>query len=274
MDIWIALEQLQLTPPFSSEQVSSAFRLASRKAHPDRGGSAAAFRKLTEAKNVLLDFAGKSSNLLKKNESNLKGGGPSDWSLPIPTTNFSGAFDKNDEDSTFDFLAHFSLAFDAFQKYPTYDWEPVVTRCTYKCLPFVDRIGLASICRRCKIIHACQENICGSKADCIIRSLVVGAHYSKTKNLAPPHACTIKSCVFEEVHVLRKDERRLYLCTATGTPHLCSLERCKCKINVREEQADLRKGKIIEGTRVVCAATRHHLGEFVPARRKRRKVVQ
>lgn len=54
MDRWQAARELGVPPTASPVEVERAFRVAARLRHPDLGGHPLAFRRATEARDVLL----------------------------------------------------------------------------------------------------------------------------------------------------------------------------------------------------------------------------
>ena len=54
MDVFTARALLGVSSSADAEQIKRAFRAKAREAHPDRGGTPAAFRRLVEAQNAAL----------------------------------------------------------------------------------------------------------------------------------------------------------------------------------------------------------------------------
>ena len=179
MDVWQAMKALDLTPPFDYPLTVRPFRLKSKEAHPDKGGTKEAFHALTLAKETLIEFA-------KKNVDIRSCTGVASNSSPCVyrfDREEKTAYNQADHNDLLDFISRYSRAYNAFEKFPAFDFDNSGIQCTHACLPFIERVQSAVVCTRCRTVHVCDERTCGARARCASRMLSVGAAYrAKRRN--------------------------------------------------------------------------------------------
>ena len=270
---------LQLRRGASAAEIRSNFLALSRRHHPDRGGDAALFRRVSQAYQRLSrpgDGAG--------------GGGPSGpratrenapaaWARPeAPERGAQGVLALEHDpqlEAAFRFAGETRKHLHVIDRYPAHagwTFSSSGAECGPSCLTHVAPAtpdGVA--CASHKRVHRCAAGVCCSEERaCPMTVLCLAQQWRQRQPGVLPaealaaHQCTPAKCRWTELPQLRHPprgppQRRVYVCAASGRPHICTAAQCRAG---REKQVLDERGGLARQWR--CQISDMPLGPLTP----------
>ena len=270
---------LQLRRGASAAEVRASYLSLSRRHHPDRGGDAALFRRVSQAyQRLSRPSSGEASGPPAPRAT--RENAPAAWARPdaAPERGAHGLLALEHDprlEAAFRFAGETRKHLHVIDRYPAHagwTFSANGSECGPSCLTHVAPAtpdGVA--CSLHKRVHRCAAGVCCSEERaCPMTVLCLAQQWRQREPGVLPaealasHQCSPGKCRWTELPQLRHPargppQRRVYVCAASGRPHICTAAQCRAG---REKQVLDERGGLARQWR--CQISDMALGPLTP----------